>query len=74
MQNGYLIAKCLCCGSTIFLKIRGVKGRYSQCPVCSEYALSIVEVQPCMLSDVDTHWDISTLPDYVLAFLENASN
>ena len=71
MSNGYLIVKCLRCGSISQLELKAVRSNISLCPVCSDCELECVAVQ-CTIQVIqkhnaeatDSHPYLSVLPKF----------
>ena len=46
MNEGYLLVKCLRCGSISQMAIKAVRSNVSQCPVCLDGEIQCSAVQP----------------------------
>lgn len=45
MSNGYLIVKCLRCGSISQLELKAVRSNISICPVCTDSEIEYIAAQ-----------------------------
>ena len=60
MSNGYLIVKCLRCGSLSQLELKAVRSNITFCPVCVESEIEYIAAQ-CTIQVYQEH--NTTIPD-----------
>lgn len=74
MNEGYLIVKCLYCGSQCQVPLKGVRNEISLCPVCREGEIECKAIQPSINIFQELYAGISGLSPYVASFLGLSAN
>jgi len=74
MDKGYLIVKCLQCGSRSQLPLKSVRNEVSLCPVCHEGEIECRCIQPTIQACHELADGIRSLSPYVTTLMKLSAN
>ena len=74
MNEGYLIVKCLRCGSVSQLAIKAVRSEVSICPVCQHGETECIAVQSIIQLFPKPDGAVTNIPAYSTSSLKFSNN
>ena len=74
MKEGYLIVRCVRCGSRSQLPLKSVRSEVSQCPVCQDGEIECKAIQPSIQPCKELAENVTSLSPYVTTLMKLSSN